>query len=125
MNPIFDFTGEVALVTGASAGIGLATATAFAEAGAAVVLVDINERALHAATEALTSSGHRVVGITCDVADEAQAADMVAQAVAAFGRLVWRSTTPPSLVRRVTFSTKRRRPSTKCMRSTCAASGPA
>jgi NAD(P)-dependent dehydrogenase (short-subunit alcohol dehydrogenase family) len=87
MNPIFDFHGQVALVTGASAGIGLATATAFAEAGAAVALVDINERALHAATEALTSSGHRVVGITCDVAAEAQAAAMVAQAVAAFGRL--------------------------------------
>ena len=63
MNPIFDFNGQVALVTGASAGIGLATATAFAPAGAAVVLVDINERALRAATEELTSSGHRVVGI--------------------------------------------------------------
>jgi NAD(P)-dependent dehydrogenase (short-subunit alcohol dehydrogenase family) len=43
-----DFTGQVALVTGASAGIGLATATAmaFATAGVSVVLADINETAL-------------------------------------------------------------------------------
>jgi NAD(P)-dependent dehydrogenase (short-subunit alcohol dehydrogenase family) len=36
MNPSYDFTGQVALVTGASSGMGLATVQAFAEAGAAV-----------------------------------------------------------------------------------------
>ena len=46
MNPTYDFTGQVALVTGASSGMGLATARAFAEAGAAVVLADINQDAL-------------------------------------------------------------------------------
>src|SRR5205085_8640535 len=40
MNPTYDFTGQVALVTGASSGMGLATARAFAGAGAAVVLTD-------------------------------------------------------------------------------------
>jgi NAD(P)-dependent dehydrogenase (short-subunit alcohol dehydrogenase family) len=43
VNPTYDFTGQVALVTGASSGMGLATARAFAEAGAAVVLADINQ----------------------------------------------------------------------------------
>ena len=46
MNPTYDFTGQVALVTGAGSGMGLATARAFAEAGAAVVLADVNDMAV-------------------------------------------------------------------------------
>ncbi|MGH9204744.1 MAG: SDR family NAD(P)-dependent oxidoreductase, partial [Vicinamibacterales bacterium] len=46
-NPL-DFTGKVALVTGAAAGMGLATARAFTAAGAAVVLADVNEDAVRA-----------------------------------------------------------------------------
>ncbi|MFY9629706.1 MAG: glucose 1-dehydrogenase [Methylocystis sp.] len=87
MNPTFDFKGQVAIVTGASSGMGLATARAFAEAGAAVVLADRNEAALRAATEGLTATGHRAIGVTCDVADEAQAAAAVERAVQTFGRL--------------------------------------
>ena len=87
MNPVYDFTGQVALVTGASSGIGLAAAGAFAKAGAAVVLVDINTDALDATTAELTSAGHQAIGITCDVADEAQAAAMVERTVATYGRL--------------------------------------
>jgi len=87
MTPIYDFTGQVALVTGASSGMGLATAQGFAEAGAAVVLADIDADALRAATEALTAAGHEAIGVGCDVADEAQVAAMVERTVAAFGRL--------------------------------------
>jgi len=82
-----DFDGKVALVTGASSGMGLATARAFAEAGAAVVLADRNEPALRAATDALNAAGHGALGVACDVADEAQVAAMVEQAVSRFGRL--------------------------------------
>jgi NAD(P)-dependent dehydrogenase (short-subunit alcohol dehydrogenase family) len=83
----YDFLGQVALVTGASAGIGFATATAFAEAGAAVVLADINEAALDAAVSQLHSSGYKALAVKCDVSDESQTADMVDRAVAEFGRL--------------------------------------
>src|SRR5256884_2072409 len=86
-NPTYDFEDQVALVTGAGSGMGLVTAQAFAEAGAAVVLADIDEVAVCAATDDLTATGHQAVGVTCDVADEAQAAAMVERAVAAFGRL--------------------------------------
>jgi NAD(P)-dependent dehydrogenase (short-subunit alcohol dehydrogenase family) len=87
MNPTYDFTGQVALVTGASSGMGLATAQAFAAAGAAVVLADVNDQALGAATDELTASGYRALGVSCDVADEDQAAAVVEGAVATFGRL--------------------------------------
>ncbi|MGW3976288.1 glucose 1-dehydrogenase [Streptomyces mirabilis] len=87
MNPTYDFANKVALVTGAASGMGLATAQAFAEAGAAVVLADVDKPAVEAAAEELTSAGHQAIGVTCDVTDEGQTAAMVERAVATFGRL--------------------------------------
>jgi NAD(P)-dependent dehydrogenase (short-subunit alcohol dehydrogenase family) len=87
MNPTYDFTGQVALVTGASSGMGLATAQAFAHAGAAVVLADINDEALQAATAQLRAGGREALGIRCDVSDEQQVAALIDQTVAAYGRL--------------------------------------
>ena len=82
-----DFTGKVALVTGAAAGMGLATAHAFAKAGAAVVLADVNERAVQTEADALARAGHTALALRCDVSDDADVAAMVDQTVAAFGRL--------------------------------------
>jgi NAD(P)-dependent dehydrogenase (short-subunit alcohol dehydrogenase family) len=87
MNPTYDFTGQVALVTGAGSGMGLATARAFAQAGAAVALADINCATVQAAADDLTAAGHQVLGVTCDVSDEASVAAAVRSAVDAFGRL--------------------------------------
>ncbi|UFW91579.1 SDR family oxidoreductase (plasmid) [Bradyrhizobium barranii] len=87
MNPTYDFSGQVALVTGASSGMGLATAEAFSNSGAAVVLADINEEALRATAEKLTSAGRKVLTVVCDVSDEAQVARMIERTVTHFGRL--------------------------------------
>src|SRR6187401_3601449 len=87
MNNPLDFTGKVALVTGAAAGMGLATAQAFAKAGAAVVLADFKEEAVQAAAENLVSAGHKAIAARCDVSDDAQVAAMVDRAIAEFGRL--------------------------------------
>jgi NAD(P)-dependent dehydrogenase (short-subunit alcohol dehydrogenase family) len=87
MNPTYDFENKVALVTGAASGMGLATARAFAEAGAAVVLADVDKDAVATATEELTLAGRQAIGVTCDVTDESQMAAMVESAVTTFGRL--------------------------------------
>ncbi|MFI0821334.1 glucose 1-dehydrogenase [Streptomyces sp. NPDC021098] len=87
MNPAYNFEQQVALVTGAASGMGLATARAFAEAGASVVLADIDEKAVQRAAEELTAAGHQAIGVACDVTDEDQAAAMVDRAVATYGRL--------------------------------------
>ncbi|WP_033220276.1 glucose 1-dehydrogenase [Kitasatospora phosalacinea] len=87
MNPTYDFTGQVAFVTGASSGMGLATARAFAAAGAAVALADLDRPALHDAARDLADQGHRVIALPCDVTDEQQVATAVDRTVEAFGRL--------------------------------------
>jgi NAD(P)-dependent dehydrogenase (short-subunit alcohol dehydrogenase family) len=87
MKPSYDFRDRVALVTVAGAGMGFDTARAFAASGATVVLADVDQDALNRATDELTSAGHRALAVTCDVADEAQAATLVERTVAKFGRL--------------------------------------
>ena len=87
MNNPLDFSGKVALITGAASGMGLATARAFAEAGAAVVLADIDEDAVRAAADELVAAGYTATAIRCNVADEADVAAMIEQTVTSFGRL--------------------------------------
>lgn len=85
-NPL-DFTGKVALVTGAASGMGLTTAQAFAEAGAAVVLADVGEDLLKTEVQKLVASGHKAIGVLCDVSNEEQVAAMVERTVSEFGQL--------------------------------------
>jgi NAD(P)-dependent dehydrogenase (short-subunit alcohol dehydrogenase family) len=87
MNPTYDFTGQVAFITGASSGMGLAAAKAFAEAGAAVALADVNTAATHAVVSELTTAGHRALALTCDVSAEDQVAAAVVDTVTTLGGL--------------------------------------
>lgn len=65
----FKLTNKIAVVTGAARGIGLATVEALAEAGATVVITDMNPELLAGAVEQLTAKGHRVEGELLDVTD--------------------------------------------------------
>lgn len=87
MNPTYDFKGQVALVTGAAAGMGLATARAFAQSGAAVVLADRDGQRVSEEAAKIVAEGGTAIGIACDVADEEQVAAMVERTVAEYGRL--------------------------------------
>jgi gluconate 5-dehydrogenase len=82
---LFSLEGRVALVTGASSGIGRAIAAAFADAGARVVLVARRHDELAATREAIVGAGGEAAALTCDLADRA-ALDACADAAAhAFG----------------------------------------
>lgn len=87
MNPTYDFKGQVALVTGAAKGMGLATARAFAENGASVVLADIDGDLAEREAQRIVGEGGTAMGVSCDVADEAQVAAMVDLAVRRYGRV--------------------------------------
>jgi len=77
--------GKVAIVTGASSGIGATTASMLASEGASVVLADINESGASAQAEKIASEGGRCCAIQFDLREEASVASMVEQAVAEFG----------------------------------------
>src|SRR5881227_3945385 len=77
--------GRVALVAGASKGIGAATAEAFANAGAAVVLGARNLEALQAVVARIESRGGRAIGVRTDVADVDSMRNLVDQALATYG----------------------------------------
>jgi NAD(P)-dependent dehydrogenase (short-subunit alcohol dehydrogenase family) len=79
--------GRAALVVGASRGIGAAVARGFARAGASVVLAARDGDALHRLVEELSADGGHALAVPTDVTDPTAVADLVAQTLAAFGRL--------------------------------------
>lgn len=73
----FRIDGKVALVTGASYGIGFAIGSALAEAGAKLVFCDINEEFMNKGLEAYKEAGIEAKAYICNVADEDQVQAMV------------------------------------------------
>jgi len=88
MNEVrFDFSGRVAVVTGAANGIGAACARLFASSGAAVALWDIDGAAAQSLAAELAAAGARAQGFACNVARSAEVAAALAGTLAAFGRV--------------------------------------
>ncbi len=79
MSDQFSLNGKIALVTGASYGIGFAIASAFAKAGAKIVFNDINQQAVDRGLASYKEAGIEVKGYVCDVTDENAVNAMVAQ----------------------------------------------
>ncbi|HVO88357.1 MAG TPA: SDR family oxidoreductase [Casimicrobiaceae bacterium] len=82
---LFDLTGRVALVTGASSGIGRAMALALAGAGASLVLVARNRTELDATRAAIERAGGRGAVAPCDLADRKAVKALAARATEWFG----------------------------------------
>jgi NAD(P)-dependent dehydrogenase (short-subunit alcohol dehydrogenase family) len=87
MNPKYDFSGQVALVTGAASGLGRATGKAFAESGAAVVLVDRDQEKLSSLLNEITGGGGKALMLAGDVSDEQLAKTAVERAITEYGSL--------------------------------------
>ncbi len=75
----FSLEGKVALITGASYGIGFSIASAYAQAGATIVFNDINQELVNKGLAAYEASGIHAHGYVCDVTDEDAVNRMVKQ----------------------------------------------
>jgi NAD(P)-dependent dehydrogenase (short-subunit alcohol dehydrogenase family) len=82
-----DISGKTAIVTGAASGIGLGIATALAEAGANVVMADIQKAAVEAAAHDLSGTNKQIMPVRIDVTQEQSVLDALAQAQQKFGKL--------------------------------------
>ncbi len=81
------FVDKVAVVTGAAKGMGKKTAELLAAEGAAVVIADVDRKALEETVRRIQSAGGKVKGVYCDVADRRQVDELIAGTQEQFGRL--------------------------------------
>jgi NAD(P)-dependent dehydrogenase (short-subunit alcohol dehydrogenase family) len=84
---LFSLKGRVAIVTGASRGLGKEAAEALAEAGASVVLAARRAQWLEPAAREFEQRGFECVACSCDVTDEAHVQNLAAKALESFGRI--------------------------------------
>ncbi|MEK7649879.1 MAG: SDR family NAD(P)-dependent oxidoreductase [Patescibacteria group bacterium] len=85
LKQIIDLSSKVAIVTGGAMGIGFGIAYRLAEAGASVVIADLDKAAAEKAAATLTANGWKALAIDADVSIEDQAARMMQTAVSTFG----------------------------------------
>ena len=84
---LFDFTGKVACVTGASSGLGADAAVAYAQHGASVALLARRKAKLDEVVKKITAEGGKAIAVQCDVSDEASVKAAVEEVLAEFGKI--------------------------------------
>jgi len=84
---MYSLTGKVAIITGGASGMGRASALLFAQAGANVVVADLNVDGGEEVAKLASASGNRALFQRTDVSAEADLVALVARALQAFGRL--------------------------------------
>ena len=79
--------GQVAVVTGAGAGIGRGIAELFAQAGATVVLCDLKTEEAQAVADIINKAVDKAIWVACDLTDDTQLGNLVSEAIGAFGKI--------------------------------------
>ena len=87
MSNLFDLTGKVAVVTGASSGLGADAAIAYAEAGADVALLARRYEKLVDVKTAIEAMGRKAIAVACDVSDEASVKAAMETVITEFGKI--------------------------------------
>jgi NAD(P)-dependent dehydrogenase (short-subunit alcohol dehydrogenase family) len=87
MDPLFDFTGKVALVTGGSRGLGYQMVKAFAERGADVIIASRKLENCEKVAEEMRALGRKALAVSAHVGKWAECDRLIEEAYAAFGRV--------------------------------------
>ncbi len=87
LNELFDLTGQTAVVTGGAMGIGFGIALRLSEAGANVVIADLDAVAGEKKVEELSLQGRKALFVKTDVSREDDVKKMIAETIKTFGRL--------------------------------------
>lgn len=87
MGNMFDLTGKVAVVTGASSGLGADAALAYAQAGADVAILARRVEKLNQVKADIEKTGRKVLAVGCDVTNEESAKEAVQTVMNEFGRI--------------------------------------